>query len=121
MVPTVTAQIAYGEERIFARLPERTRTLAAPRPLAAPTAHDQIPKLVGPSSRVLIAFDDPVIPQLPMKRPDFRELAIPILIQELEKAGVRRRNITLLCANGLHRKWTPSELATILGTELVQA
>jgi len=135
MVPTVTAQIAYGEERIFARLPERTRTLAAPRPLAAlpdparavrealadPIAHDQIPKLVGPSSRVLIAFDDPVIPQLPMKRPDFRELAIPILIQELEKAGVRRRNITLVCANGLHRKWTPSELATILGTELVQA
>ena len=89
--------------------------------LAAPINHEPIPKLVGPASKVTIAFDDLVIPQFPMKAPDFRALAIPILLQELERAGVKRHHITLLCANALHRKWTPSELATILGPDLTTA
>lgn len=135
MADQKTVSIVCGDTRVAARLPERMTVLQAPAPLpplpdpvgairaalAAPINHQPIPKLVGPASKVTIAFDDPVIPQLPMKAPDFRALTIPILIQELERAGVKRHNITLLCANALHRQWTTSELATILGAELTNA
>ncbi|MGH7909252.1 MAG: lactate racemase domain-containing protein, partial [Thermodesulfobacteriota bacterium] len=85
-------RIAYGDEFISATLPERTQILKSPSPLLpldnpgqairdalySPIAHDQISKLVGPKSKVTIVFDDPVIPQVPMKKPDFREMAIAI-------------------------------------------
>lgn len=73
---------------------------------------------MGPKSNVAIAFDDPVIPQIPMKKPDFREVAITVLLEELEKVGVKRGNIRLICANALHRKFTNGELSTILGTKI---
>ncbi|GAG06753.1 unnamed protein product, partial [marine sediment metagenome] len=38
----------------------------------------------------------------------------------LAEAGVPEENVSLVCANGLHRKWTHEELASILGQELVQ-
>jgi nickel-dependent lactate racemase len=127
-----TVPIVCGDTRIEARLPKRTTVLQAPAPLpplsdpvgairaalAAPINHEPIAKLVSPNSKVTIAFDDPVIPQYPMRAPDFRALTIPILLQELERAGVKRHNITLLCANALHRKWTTTELTTILGADL---
>jgi len=98
-------RIAYGDEFVSARLPERTQILEPPSPLPllknleqairdalySPIAHDPISKLVGPKSKVTIAFDDPVIPQVPMKKPDFREMAITILLEELEKAGVKKK------------------------------
>ncbi len=126
-------RIAYGDEFISARLPERTQILKSPSPLPllknleqairdalySPIAHDPISKLVGPKSKVTIAFDDPVIPQVPMKKPDFREIAITILLEELEKAGVKRSNIKLICANALHRKFTNGELSTILGSKII--
>jgi len=132
MADTKTVAVVCGDTRVDARLPDRTAILRAPAPLPAladpqaairaalahPIQHEPIAKLVGPASKVTIAFDDPVIPQMPMKAPDFRALAIPILLQELDKAGVQRHNISLICANALHRKWTTSELATILGPEI---
>src|ERR1700739_4264377 len=131
----VASKIAYGGEFITATLPERTQILEPPPALAplenpeqairdalySPIAHDPISKLVGSKSRVTIAFDDPVIPQIPMKRPDFREMTITILLEELEKVGVKRSNIRLICANALHRKFTNGELSTILGTKIALA
>ena len=128
-----TTTILCGDRQVPVRLPERARVLRAPEPnppladpeqairdaLDDPIAHEPVSKLVGPASKVVIAFDDPVIPQHPMKRPDFRATAIPILLEKLEQAGVKRHNITLVCANALHRKWTPGELATVLGEDLV--
>ncbi len=131
----ITSKIAYGDEFISATLPDRTHVIQAPSPLPplenpeqtirdalySPIAHDPISKLVGPDSKVAIAFDDPVIPQIPMKKPDFREMAITILLEELEKAGVKRSNIKLICANALHRKFANGELSTILGSKLTLA
>src|SRR3970040_2849677 len=112
-----TSKIAYGDEFISATLPERTQILKSPSPLPpldnpgqairdalySPIAHEPISKLIGPNSRVTIAFDDPVIPQVPMKKPDFREMAITIILEELEKAGVKRSNMKLICANQFYR------------------
>ncbi|UCC90749.1 MAG: DUF2088 domain-containing protein, partial [Dehalococcoidia bacterium] len=47
-----------------------------------------------------------------------REVTIKVLLEELDKLGVDRYNIRLVCAGGLHRMWTQMELATILGDEL---
>lgn len=123
-------EIPYGDATILAQLPERTRVIrqtnrplpALPDPaqairdaLDSPIAHDPLPKLVNSKSRVTIAFDDP-IGYLPQERkPGFREVAIKVLLEELDKLGVSPDKVRLVCAVGLHRKWTQSELATILG------
>ena len=37
------------------------------------------------------------------------------VLDELREAGVPEENVTLICANALHRKWTREELARVLG------
>jgi hypothetical protein len=84
--------------------------------LNEPLGLPPIRELVRPGSRVTIAFDDPTVPCFaPVWEPAIRQV-----IAELEKGGVRRAHITLLCANGLHRKFTRQELARILGDELAR-
>lgn len=63
--------------------------------LAAPSGMSPLSKLVGKGSKVAIAFDDPL-----KYSPKF--IAVPILIDELESAGVEREDITLVSANGTH-------------------
>jgi len=125
-------RVAFGDGFVSAVLPERTRILEPPAPLPpladpaaafrealrAPIDHEPLAKLAGPKAKVTIAFDDPVMPVEPMRAPDFRELAIPILLEELEGCGVPSQHVRLLCANSLHRQWTTGELATILGRRL---
>jgi len=36
-----------------------------------------------------------------------RIVAIPLVLEELRQAGVRKQDIKLICSNGLHRKNTP--------------
>jgi hypothetical protein len=65
---------------------------------------------------VTIAFDDPTVPCFaPIWEP-----ALKLVIEELERGGVKKSQITLLCANGLHRKFTRRELAKIIGKDLVK-
>jgi len=126
--------IPYGDGNILAKLPERSRVIkqtAKPLPalqdavqavrdaLNSPIAHDPLSKLVNSKSKVTIAFDDPIGYVPPEKKPGFREVAIKVLLEELDKLGVESANIRLVCAVGLHRKWTNTELTTILGDELV--
>jgi nickel-dependent lactate racemase len=127
-------RIPYGDSTILAELPERTRVIrqttkplpalkdpaqAVRHALSSPIAHDPLSKLVNSKSRVTIAFDDPIGFFSPQKPPDFRELAIKVLLEELDKLGVDSKKVQLVCAVGLHRKWAPMELAVILGEDLV--
>ena len=85
---------------------------ALKNPLGRPPLHE----LVSPDSRVTIAFDDPTVPCFaPVWEP-----AIKLVIAELEKGGVKRSNITLVSAGGIHRKFTRLELAKIIGEGLVK-
>jgi hypothetical protein len=81
-------------------------------------AHDPLSKLVNSKSRVTIAFDDPIgyVPR--EKIPGFREIAIKVLLEELDRLGVNSYRVRLVCAVGLHRKWTQRELSTIIGEDL---
>jgi hypothetical protein len=132
---TLPSTVLCGDREIPVSLPERTRVIRAPDPLPAladpentlrealraPLGMDSLPKLVGPKARVTIAFDDPAKPLYPIRGGDFRERAIPVILEELERAGVTRDRVRLLCANALHRQWTRGELSRILGEKLVSA
>ncbi len=71
-------------------------------------------ELVKPGWKVTVAFDDPTVPcYAPVWEP-----AIRLVLEELDRAGVKKRDIFLLCANALHRKFTRRELAKVIGKEL---
>ena len=126
------AQIVFGEKMIPVKLPENVQ--AAPQDLSTslsavddiegtirkalqePLGRSPLSEVARPDWKVTIAFDDPTVPCFaPVWEP-----AIKQVIAELEKAGVNRTNMTLLCANALHRKFTRRELAKIIGDDLVR-
>lgn len=124
--------IAYGETTIEAELPDRTFRVpplgaeqltpigdlqgAVQEALARPLEMSPIRELVRPGARVTIAFDDLTVSAYG----PIRTVAIREVLRQLETAGVPRETVTLLCANALHRKFRPDELAVVLGTELVE-
>lgn len=124
--------LVFGDEWITASLPERTRVVSPGISLPLPPVEDladtvraairrpldrpPLSELARPGWRVTIAFDDPTVP---CYAPVW-ETAIALILEELESAGVDRRHVALLCANALHRKFTPAELAGILGESLVR-
>jgi nickel-dependent lactate racemase len=70
--------------------------------LTNPMGMERIRATVNKGSRVAIAFDDPT-------KLSPNALALPLVLDELNEAGVRQENIILIGACGTHRKWTPSE------------
>ena len=46
-------------------------------------------------------------------------LLVPAILKELKKAGVRNKDITLLCGIGMHRKSTQAEKIAKLGANIV--
>ena len=66
-----------------------------------------------------IAFDDASGSYFQTRRTDFRQVAIELIVEELTAAGVDIRNIKLLCAQGLHRKLSRTEMESFLGRKLV--
>ncbi len=85
---------------------------ALKRPVDTPPLRE----MAKPARRVTVAFDDPTVP---CWAPVW-ETAITVVLDELERAGVARKHVDLVCANALHRKFTPEELAGILGDRLVK-
>lgn len=66
--------------------------------------------------KVTLAFDDPTVP---CYAPVW-STAIPVIIDRLNRGGVATKDISLVCANSLHRQFTLDELAKILGDDLVR-
>jgi hypothetical protein len=128
----IAQTLPFADRTIDVQLPERTRVVKAGQgstriepladqaaavreALARPLGMPPIGQLVKPTSRVLIAFDDPTVPSYG----PIRQLAVEAVLAELASAGVREEQVTLVCANALHRKWTPEELSAGLGEGLV--
>ena len=125
-------QIVYGDRMIPVRFPDRTKIVppglftflppvadlkatieaALQKPLDLPPLRE----LAKPGSKVTIAFDDPTVPCFA----PVWEAAIQTVLEELDLAGVKRRDMFLLCANALHRKFTRAELARVIGKALVE-
>jgi lactate racemase len=68
--------------------------------------------LVKPGQKVTIVHTD-------ITRATPNERVLPPMLAELESAGIRRSDITLLNALGTHRPQTRDELAAMLGREVV--
>ena len=125
-------QIVFGDRMIPVKLPDDVRT-APPglsttlppvdnpeetilRALQRPLGRPPLREIVKPGWRVTIAFDDPTVPCFaPVWEP-----ALRLVMEELERGGVKKSQITLLCANALHRKFTRRELARLIGKDLVR-
>src|SRR5215813_478715 len=124
--------LPYGQTTIAADLPDDTvmlssieRTALPPvddldravrSALAAPHGLPRIGALARPGASVTIAFDDHTTGSFG----PIRQVAIRAVLDELEAAGVRRRDVTLICANALHRMLRPDELGRLLGGDLVR-
>ena len=80
--------------------------------LAHPIGSPPLRELAGPGDRACIVFTD-----VTRASPD--HLLVPALLRELEAAGVRDEDITLLCGIGMHRPSTHEEKVTKLGQAVV--
>jgi nickel-dependent lactate racemase len=80
--------------------------------LAHPIGSAPLHELARAGQRVCIVFTD-----ITRASPD--HLLVPALIAELEKAGVRAKDITLLCGIGMHRPSTRAEKDLKLGSGIV--
>ncbi|RME38826.1 MAG: nickel-dependent lactate racemase [Thermoflexia bacterium] len=80
--------------------------------LAHPIGSPPLRELARPGDRVCITFTD-----VTRASPD--HLLVPALLRELEAAGVRDEDITLLCGIGMHRPSTHAERVAKLGPEVV--
>ena len=81
---------------------------ALDHPIGAPPLRE----IAKPGDRACIVFTD-----ITRASPD--HLLVPALLTELEKAGVRDEDITLLCGIGMHRPSTQVEKVTKLGADIV--
>jgi nickel-dependent lactate racemase len=80
--------------------------------VANPTNSPPLQELARPGDKACIVFTD-----ITRASPDY-VLVLPVL-DELEAAGVRDEDITLLCGIGLHRPSTPKEKIAKLGQGVV--
>ena len=123
-------QFEYGQGYMEATLPDSTDVfipgetvpdpphlddvVAATREsIQNPIGMPPISELVGPGSNVTISFPDRV--KGGFQANSHRKTCIPILIEECLKAGVEKKDILLVCSNGLHRKNTDAEIRALLG------
>lgn len=81
-----------------------------------PIGMEPLSKLAHKGSKCVIIFPDRV--KGGEQESAHRKVSIPIVLEELYAAGVEKRDILLLCSNGLHRKNTEKELLGILGQPL---
>ena len=98
------------EPRFVPGLADEAATLRAAlrQPIAAPP----LAELVGPGETVVIVHTD-------ITRATPNERILPVLLADLEAAGVRRESITLLNGLGTHRRQTDAELRAMLGEAVV--
>jgi len=85
---------------------------ALTRPVGSPPLREMAGQGDAASLTACIVFTD-----VTRSSPD--HLLVPALLRELEAAGVRDENITLLCGIGMHRPSTYEEKVAKLGQEIV--
>ena len=125
----------YGHGMMDAQLPDNTdifipgETVADPpcipeseleertlQSLRNPIGMEPLSKLAKKGSKITIVFPDRV--KGGEQATSHRKISIKLVLQELYAAGVEKKDILLICSNGLHRKNTEQEILGVLGREL---
>jgi nickel-dependent lactate racemase len=121
----MNVHLAYGRNGLTVDLPAHTDVITA-RPVAGlpdegaallaalrqPIASPPLAERVRPGDTVVICHSD-------ITRATPNDRILPVILAELEAAGVRRRDIVLLNALGTHRPQTETELRAMLGDRVV--
>jgi len=132
-----SVDLIYGDGRMVVEVPENAtifnyaKEFKDPEPLIDnpieatrlaienPLGMEPLSKMAKPGKKVVICFPDRV--KGGGHKYSHRRNAIPVLMQILEKCGVKRHDIKLICAMGLHRKNTLKEMMEVyLGKEIVK-
>jgi len=106
-IPGVTVK----EQEPLENIEEVTRESIL-NPIGVPPIAEQVKK----GSKVAIIFPDRV--KGGEQATAHRKVSIPIIIEECLKAGVEKKDIKLICSNGLHRKNKKEEIRRILGEKI---
>ncbi len=124
----------YGKEFVEANLPDKNTDVFIPgetvpdppqledkyeatrQSILNPIGIKPISQQVKKGSKVVIIFPDRV--KGGTQEDSHRKTSIPIIIDECLKAGVEKKDIHLLCSNGLHRKNTEEEIRSLLGDKI---
>src|SRR6185503_15051779 len=118
-------ELAYGRTGLTVELPNTTH-IVTPRfmpglpdeaaaireALRYPIESAPLVTKVKPGDKVVIAHSD-------ITRPTPNDRIMPVLLAELETAGVHRQDITLINALGTHRQQTEAELRMMLSDAIV--
>lgn len=79
--------------------------------LAHPIGTPPLDQIVSRGERVCVTVND-------ITRLTKSEVFVPIIIEELNRAGIPDKDITILFANGLHKAMTEGEMQRIIGEEI---
>jgi len=118
-------KLAYGRDGLEVNLPDAA-TIVEPRfvpglsdepaalldALRHPIESAALVDHVRPGDRVAIVHTD-------ITRATPNERILPVLLAELEAAGIARKDITLINGLGTHRKQTEAELRVMLGDHII--
>ncbi|MCL4266150.1 MAG: nickel-dependent lactate racemase [Anaerolineae bacterium] len=118
-------ELAYGRSHLIINLPDTTDVL---RPRFVPGLADETAALRDalrgpinspPLAELVKPGDTAVIVHTDITRATPNDRILPVLLAELEAAGVARPDITLLNGLGTHRPQTEAELRAMLGDAIV--
>ena len=118
--------VNYGQEKLFFTLPKGWNLISSEdkptvagvpdslkeikRALDHPIGCPRIEDLVHPGMEVVLLFDD-------LQRPTPVHLALPEMMNRLNRAGIPDRRICAICAVGTHPVLTPEQLEKKVGKE----
>ena len=117
--------LAYGKQGLDVELPNSVQVV---EPRYAPPLGDERSAILGalrnpigalPLHELVTGGDRVVIVHSDITRPMPNDRVLPVLLAELEGAGVARDDIVLLNALGTHRRQTDDELVAMLGKDIV--
>lgn len=114
-LPDSATTVRYGIS--YEDPPEVDPWQATRKALENPLGMPPLRELAKPGKKAVIAFPDRVKGGAHAKA--HRQVCIPLIVEELLKGGVKKEDITLMCAPGLHRKNTLEEWYWYLGKEIV--
>ncbi len=119
-------KLAYGRHGLDVELPAQTEVIlpgliaglpdegqAIRAALGHPIDSPPLADLAKPGHRVVIVHTD-------ITRATPNNRLLPVLLAELEEAGVRREDVTLINGLGTHRRQTELELRAMLGDAVVE-
>lgn len=120
--------LAYGKEKITVSVPESAAVLepaATGRPgtlpesaieeaLRAPIGSGSLPELLRDRRPETVAI---IISDITRAVPN--RVFMPVILQQIEEAGIPREAVTIIVGTGMHRPSTPEEHLELLGEEVV--